>query len=138
MVPYPNKWNSFQNWPSIVVWTCYQRFIQSKGSHKWVRLSFTTFWTFYTLHRDFAKMKKLQEYHLLSVNFRKSVKKGFGNGILLPKFFWPTVRKNCPSDRDFFLNSRLKAENFQTFWDHKNNLFEQWKVITIFANTLLF
>ena len=22
-----------------------------------------------------------------------------GNGILLPKLFWPTVRKNCSSDR---------------------------------------
>ena len=30
------------------------------------------------------------------------------NGILLPKLFWPTVRKNCSSDR----------ENFQKFWDH--------------------
>ena len=24
-------------------------------------------------------------------------------GILLPKLFWPTVRKNCSSDREFFL-----------------------------------
>ena len=33
------------------------------------------------------------------------------NGILLPKLFWPTVRKNCSSDRE-------KAENLQIFWDH--------------------
>ena len=32
-----------------------------------------------------------------------------------------------------FWNSRLKAENLQKFWDYKNNLFEQWKVRTIFA-----
>ena len=25
------------------------------------------------------------------------------NGILLPKLFWPTVRKNCPSDREKLL-----------------------------------
>ena len=31
------------------------------------------------------------------------------NGILLPKLFWPTVRKNCSSDRENFWNSRLKA-----------------------------
>ena len=24
-------------------------------------------------------------------------------GILLPKLFWPTVRKNCSSDRENFL-----------------------------------
>ena len=24
------------------------------------------------------------------------------NGILLPKLFWPTVRKSCSSDWDFF------------------------------------
>ena len=28
------------------------------------------------------------------------------NGILLPKLFWPTVRKNCSSDRE----KRLKFE----------------------------
>jgi hypothetical protein len=30
------------------------------------------------------------------------------NDILLPKLFWPTVRKNCSSDREHFL--RFKAE----------------------------
>ena len=29
----------------------------------------------------------------------------FLNGILLPKLFWPTVRKNCSSDREKFLRS---------------------------------
>ena len=28
-------------------------------------------------------------------------------------------------------NSRLKAKNFQKFWDHKNNLFKPWKVRTV-------
>ena len=43
-----------------------------------------------------------------------------GNGILLPKLFWPTVRENCSSDREKLQNwnSRLKAENLQNFWDH--------------------
>ena len=40
------------------------------------------------------------------------------NGILLQKLFWPTVRKNCSSDRENFWNLRLKAENLQNFWDH--------------------
>ena len=33
-------------------------------------------------------------YHILSL---------FRNGILLPKLFWPTVRKNCSSDREKLL-----------------------------------
>ena len=41
-----------------------------------------------------------------------------GNGILLPKLFWPTVRKNCFSDWEKLWILRLKAEYFQKFWDH--------------------
>ena len=37
-----------------------------------------------------------------------------------------------------FWNLRLKAENLQTFWDHLNNLFKQWKVRTISGNRMLF
>ena len=33
------------------------------------------------------------------------------NGILLPKLFWPTVRKNCFLNEKNFWNSRLKADN---------------------------
>ena len=33
--------------------------------------------------------------------------------FLLPKLFWPTGRKNCSSDQEKLLNSRLKAENLQ-------------------------
>ena len=33
-------------------------------------------------------------------------KGGGENGILLPKLFWPTVRKNCSSDRE----KQFKAE----------------------------
>ena len=35
----------------------------------------------------------------------------FKFGILLPKLFWPTVRKNCSSDRENLLK-------FEDFWDH--------------------
>ena len=48
---------------------------------------------------------------IFSLNIQK-------NGILLPKLFWPTVRKKCSSDQEKFLNSRLKAENSQNFWNH--------------------
>ena len=32
--------------------------------------------------------------------FSCEIQNSFGNGILLPKLFWPTVRKNCSSDWD--------------------------------------
>ena len=37
-----------------------------------------------------------------------------GNHILLWKLFWPTLRKKCSTDQEFFFeNSRLKAQNLQ-------------------------
>ena len=40
--------------------------------------------------------------------------------ILLPKFFWPTVRNNCSSDLKFFANSWPLAWNFKSFsWSLK-------------------
>ena len=45
------------------------------------------------------------------------------NGILLPKLFWPTVRKIFLVFEKNFWNSRLKAKHLQNFWNH--NLFKQ-------------
>ena len=59
-------------------------------------------------------------------------------GILLPKLFWPTVMKNCSSDRESLWNSRLKDEDLQKVCDHENDLSEQWKVKTIFGDRMLF
>ena len=62
----------------------------------------------------------------------------FGNGILLPKLFWHTVKKKVLVIEKNFWNLRLKVENLQNFWDHLNNLFKQWKVRTISCNRILF
>ena len=59
------------------------------------------------------------------------------NGILLPKLFWPTVKKIVLEIEKNFWNSRPSASNVQKFWDHWNNLFKQWKVRTIFGNRML-
>ena len=66
------------------------------------------------------------------------IKKKCRDGILLPKLFWPTVRKKFGSDREKPLKFEAEGENFQIFWDHKNNLFKQWKARTIFSNRMLF
>ena len=57
------------------------------------------------------------------------------NGILLPKLFWPTVRKNCSSDREKLLKFEAESREFSKFL---NNLFKQWKVRTIFGNRMIF
>ena len=36
----------------------------------------------------------------------------FENGILLPKLFWPTVRKNCSSDREKLLKFEAEGREF--------------------------
>ena len=33
-------------------------------------------------------------------------------GILLPKLFWPTVRKNCSSDREKLLKFETEGREF--------------------------
>ena len=37
-----------------------------------------------------------------------------------------------------FWKSRLKAKDLQNCWDHKNNLFKQWKFRTIFGSRMFF
>ena len=37
------------------------------------------------------------------------------DGILLPKFFWPTVRKNCSSDREKLLKFEAEGREFAKF-----------------------
>ena len=37
------------------------------------------------------------------------------HGILLPKFFWPTVRKNCSSDREKLLKFEAEGWEFANF-----------------------
>ena len=68
-------------------------------------------------------------------------KESFGGilyGILLPKLFWPTVRKNCSSDREKLLKFEAEGREFSKFLRSLENLFKQWKVRTIFGNRMLF
>ena len=43
------------------------------------------------------------------------VKKNQQNGILLPKLFWPTVRKKCSSDREKNLKFEAEGREFAKF-----------------------
>ena len=46
-------------------------------------------------------------------HFTWSTKLKAGNGILLPKLFWPTVRKNCSSDREKRLKFEAEGQEFE-------------------------
>ena len=41
--------------------------------------------------------------------------KKFGNGILLPKLFWPTARKKCSVDREKLLKFEALRQEFENF-----------------------
>ena len=40
------------------------------------------------------------------------------SSILLSKLFWPTVRKNCSSDRERLLKLEAECRNLHNFWVH--------------------
>ena len=48
----------------------------------------------------------------LSLSFDKYQIMRLGNGILLPKLFWPTVRKNCSIDREKLLKFEAESQEF--------------------------
>ena len=54
---------------------------------------------------------------LTSWKNKKKIKISFHflNGILLPKLFWPTVRKNCSSDREKLLKFEAEDREFAKF-----------------------
>ena len=54
----------------------------------------------------FLVVSKIQYIRTIMIQIEKNV----GNGILLPKLFGPTVRKNCSSDR-----KKIETENLQKF-----------------------
>ena len=76
----------------------------------------------------FFFLKKLKKLELSPQNFRYDVlyplysaktqieiSKKVWNGILLPKLFWPTVRKKCSCDREKFLKFEAEGREFSNF-----------------------
>ena len=43
-------------------------------------------------------------------------------GILLPKLFWPTVRKNCSSDRENLLKFEAEGQEFTKFLSRRRKM----------------
>ena len=57
-------------------------------------------------------------------------------GILLSKFFWPTVRKNCSSDREKLLKFEAEGREFAKFLRSLEEFIQT--VRTISGNRMLF
>ena len=57
-------------------------------------------------------------------------------GILLPKLFWPTVRKDCSSDREKLLNFEAEGQEFAKFLRSPEQFIQ--RVRTIFGRGMLF
>ena len=55
-------------------------------------------------------------------------------GILLPKLFWPTVRKNCSSDQEKLLKFKNEGRESENFLSERS---EQFLVTECFFNLLL-
>ena len=61
------------------------------------------------------------------------------NGILLPKLFWPTLRKNCSSDREqIFLYFKAEGREFAKFLRLLEQFIRTVKVRTIFETECFF
>ena len=52
---------------------------------------------------------------LFFLPFQDDLRYVFYNGILLPKLFWPTVRKNCSRDREKLLKFEAEGREFEIF-----------------------
>jgi hypothetical protein len=65
------------------------------------------------------------------------------NGILLPKLFWPTVRKNCSSDREKLLKFEAECWEFKKKIEITRTIYsnsegsEQFLVTECFFNLFL-
>ena len=59
---------------------------------------------------------------LFFLPFQDDLRYVFYNGILLPKLFWPTVRKNCSRDRESFFEISRLLEQFAQTVKGQNNL----------------
>ena len=62
----------------------------------------------------------------------------FRNGILLPKLFWPTVRKNCSSDREKLLWFEAEGREFEIFLRSLEQFIQTIKGQNNFGNGMLF
>ena len=63
---------------------------------------------------QWLKIQKILKYQPRAKNIFEWTQMD-GSGILLPKFFWPTVRKNCSNDREKLFKFKVEGLEFAKF-----------------------
>ena len=122
--PHPPRfWNFLRHFP-VRDHTNLQSHYQ-KLSFLWVLMVIWLCWALFRITGD-----KMGGVHVLCGPHNNQL--SATTGILFQILFYLTARKMFKLSRKTFANSSLKAENLQNFWEHWNNLFEQWNVRTIF------
>ena len=61
----------------------------------------------------------------------------YSNGILLPKLFWSTVRKNCPSDQEKLLKFEAEGREFANIFRLLEEFIRSVKGQTNFCKRML-
>ena len=80
--------------------------------------------------------EKCPQIYTFSLSYQCSKKEEWKDGLQNWYFVTKIVLTYCEKTmaiKKNFWNLRLKAENLQTFCNHKNNIFKQWKVTTVFV-----
>ena len=81
-------------------------------------LNYFSTWSNYTLHIMNYFIMEYFVFVLLKVWSQRllfNLVQSSNNGILLPKLFWPTERKNCFSDREKLLKFEIEGQEFAKF-----------------------
>ena len=93
------RWHATDCWSLSFDEGCH-RIVTSRNGRHFFRLESWSSWLF--SYRNHCQYSTVQGK--LSSIFKN-------NGILLPKLFWPTVRKNCSSDREKLF--KIEAEGWE-------------------------
>ena len=93
-------WSEFLKNSAVICFFCSEK-LGNTTSVIYINFSFQFMKTVYFLFKP----------HLIGL-FRGLVLSGLLNGFLLPKLFWPTVRKNCSNDREKLLKFEAEGREF--------------------------
>ena len=69
---------------------------------------------------------------------QKDLQEVTSNGILLPKLFWPIVRKNCSSDQEKLLKFKVEGRDFAKRLRSLEQFIQTVKGQNNFCNRMLF
>ena len=82
---------------------------------------------------DFSSVQKYMTFYVPSGHWNKI----WTSRILLQQLFWPSIRRNYSSDKEFFLKFEAEGEEFAKNFRSLEQFVQAVKIITIFGNRML-